>query len=305
MNQSTGSSLSNQDPLDLLRPECQTPADAVRWACVLEATAPKAGNVYPGRPFPDLSHSDFVTAAQLTASAIESTQALGFASWVLAAAQSVQSNCGSNVNLGILLLLGPLVECDRRHSVAHPSDPRTQSIWRDGMASVLTDVTAAESLLVFDAIRVANPGGMGTTETMDVNSPSPAEPVDLVAAMHLAQRRDRIARQYATGFSDLLDIVVPVVHDAIIDRGDVLGGIADAHLRLLASEPDSLIERKHGPEIAKQVRCMAAAVDLQSPSQREEFDRILRGNNEVFSQRCNPGTTADLIAAALYVLLRT
>ncbi len=39
------------DTLGRLRELSGTPKDAIRWACVLEATAPKVGNVYPGQSF--------------------------------------------------------------------------------------------------------------------------------------------------------------------------------------------------------------------------------------------------------------
>ena len=53
--------------LSRLRGHVRTTADAIRWACLLDATAPKAGNVYPGCPFADLTYAHFVTAAEITA----------------------------------------------------------------------------------------------------------------------------------------------------------------------------------------------------------------------------------------------
>ena len=37
---------------------------AATMACLLEAAAPKPGNVHPAAAFPDLSYDDFVAAAQ-------------------------------------------------------------------------------------------------------------------------------------------------------------------------------------------------------------------------------------------------
>ena len=36
---------------------------AAQLACILEASAPKPGNVSPGRPFEDLRYEDFVASA--------------------------------------------------------------------------------------------------------------------------------------------------------------------------------------------------------------------------------------------------
>ncbi len=125
--------------------------------------------------------------------------------------------------------------------------------------------------------------------------------VDIVEAMTLAADRDLIARQYATGFVDLMERIVPLVEESICRRGDLLGGIVDAHLRMLANEPDSLIARKNGFEVAAGVQKRAQNVDLDDPASISVFDESLRND----THELNPGTTADLIAAALYMLLRT
>ena len=80
-----------------------------------------------------------------------------------------------------------------------------------------------------------------------------------------------------------------------------------AHIRQLAQCPDSLIGRKCGPQIAAEATRRAAAV-LASENQGQspfsealhDFDRWLRADGH----RRNPGTTADLVAAGLFVLLR-
>ena len=128
-----------------------------------------------------------------------------------------------------------------------------------------------------------------------------AQQVDIIKAMQLAETRDRIARQYATGFVDLIDCVLPVVWGSIKQYGDVLRGISHAQLRLLSLEPDSLIARKNGMEIAVTVQMRAQKIDFDDPTSMAKFDDSLRSN----AHELNPGTTADLIAAALYLLLRT
>ena len=83
--------------------------------------------------------------------------------------------------------------------------------------------------------------------------------------------------------------------------------IVNAFLRLLADFPDSLICRKCGQAVARHVSTHAAAVLAQGePGEAayenalQEFDFSLR----VDGHRRNPGTSADVIAAALFVLLR-
>ena len=82
----------------------------------------------------------------------------------------------------------------------------------------------------------------------------------------------------------------------------LLDAIVECHLRQLARQPDSLIARKHGPEAAAAVSAGAAGVLGEPPHRRPAaliaFDEGLRR-----PIRLNPGTTADLVAAALYILL--
>lgn len=284
--------------LESIRRQCQAPSDAVRWACLIEATSPKAGNVYPGRCFSDLCYADFVTAAELSAESFHDASR-SFSHGVLQAAVAVADQIGTNVNLGILLLIGPLVQTDQLHTeriVDHAS-------WQSSVADVLSAITPEDTARLYSAINAASPGGMGETDDMDLTGPPPKHFVD---AMSSAQSRDRIARNYANEFRDLFGTVAPLLADSIQREKDLLSGTALAHLRLLESEPDSLIERKFGLEVAKVVQ-QRAMFDHQDPEQCVAFDRFLReGEIDLAGNRSklNPGTTADLIAAGLYILLR-
>jgi triphosphoribosyl-dephospho-CoA synthase len=76
---------------------------------------------------------------------------------------------------------------------------------------------------------------------------------------------------------------------------------------MLAAYPDSLIARKCGPETAARAAAIAQRVlaagmpgDEDYLLELGEFDFWLRSDGN----RRNPGTTADLIAAGLFVVLR-
>jgi triphosphoribosyl-dephospho-CoA synthase len=285
------------DPLDSLRCLVHSPADAVRWACILEATAPKAGNVHPGRSFGDLEYIDFVTAAEIASKSLGSVNER-ISERMLRAVDESMVAAKTNVNLGIVLLLGPLVGADELLD-RNLDFQRTSHAWGSAIKDVLRGFDGVDGQIIFRAINHASAGGLGKVESMDVGETT--ERVDIIAAMRLAESRDRIARQYASDYVDLIESVVPVVWGSIKQYGDVLHGICQAHLRLLVLEPDSLIARKNGMEIAVDVQMRAQQIDLDDPASIASFDDSLRGD----AHPLNPGTTADLIAAALYVLLRT
>ncbi|MGC6447742.1 MAG: triphosphoribosyl-dephospho-CoA synthase [Rubripirellula sp.] len=277
-------------------PQVSTAADAIRWACVLEATAPKVGNVSPGRNFPDLSHLDFIRAADIAAEAFEEKNC--FAKAVLDATVKTSEACRSNVNLGILLLLGPLYRADELLSERRVTLP-DQDDWSSAVKDALKDLDAGGELAIFEAISVAAAGGLGRAEKWDVNESH--QKVDLIDAMRLAANKDRIARQYVEDFSDLLVNVVPVLRQSILECRDWLRGIGHAQIRLMSRESDSLIARKNGKDVAEAVRDRVHGVDLGNIQDWVSLDRELRRQGN----QLNPGTTADLIAAGLFVLLRS
>src|SRR5207248_1102145 len=90
-----------------------------------------------------------------------------------------------NTNLGIVLLLAPLA------SVQPGLD------LRGGVMRVLMRLDVADARAAYEAIRRAQPGGLGTVPEQDViGDPT----VTLREAMALAADRDLVARQYVNDF---------------------------------------------------------------------------------------------------------
>ena len=172
------------------------------------------------------------------------------------------------------------------------------------MAAVLDGLTVEDATHVYEAIRLANPGGLGDAPEQDVRE----EPtVTLLEAMRLAADRDMVARQYANGFADVFDFGVPAFVSAFTKFGCVEAAIIDSQFRWLAQYPDSLIARKNGLAVAEDVQRRAAEVlshgGIATPEGRAAgvaLDAHLRSDGN----KLNPGTTADLITACLFVALR-
>jgi len=254
-------------------------------ASILEASAAKPGNVHPAAAFPDLTHADLVAAGLAIAPAMEQAADVPLGRTILAAVTAAMRVTRSNANLGIVLAIAPLaaVPDDR------PAGPAA-------VAEVLARLTPSDAADVWQAIRLAQPGGMGQSGQHDLAGPPPD---DLMAAMRLAAPRDSIARLWADGYDSLFTGLAADL-EAAIDRGLALDdAIVHAFLAQLVREPDSLIARKHGLPVAVEVSLRAAAA-LADPRAIPDFDRFLRS-----PRRLNPGTTADLVAAAVYILIRS
>lgn len=265
----------------------QNRVDAVRVACELEVSAPKLGNVHPNAAFSDCDHVAFINAAAQIAPVLGSSEpSLTLGDRVLESVKRTRRVTEANVNLGIILLIAPLAMADDRQDVT----------------SVIRALSPVDGSKVFEAIRLASPGGMKRKElpsNQDVLTAQDA-PIDLVNAMSQAAHRDRIALQYASSFDDFFKQVIPVVDAQLTGALPVHDAIVNAQLHLMSREVDSLILRKCGPEIAEETRARAAAcLAGDSVEQRQPFDAWLRADGN----RRNPGTTADLLAASLYWLL--
>ncbi len=209
----------------------------------------------------------------------------GLGQRVLAAVEATREVTSANVNLGIILLIAPLAMVDDRCEVA----------------DLLHRTTLEDANDMFLAIRIAKPGGVTSEQvdsSIDVNRSSIQ--LDVLTAMRMAQDRDDIAKQYATAFADFFECVLPIVASSIQSEPMLNEAIVQAQLRLLSQRKDTLIERKCGSAIAMEA-CERAKRCLKqnSPEARMQFDAWLRADGN----RRNPGTIADLIAAALYWLL--
>jgi triphosphoribosyl-dephospho-CoA synthase len=264
----------------------------VQTACIWEATARKVGNVHPTAEFAGTTHLDFLLSAAAVATAFQSATNLGVGWKVFNAVSATKVAVGQNTNLGIILLLAPLVALDR------------MSPLRPNLSCVLDGLSKNDANLVYHAIRLASPGGLGDAPEQDVRE----EPtVTLLEAMKLAADRDMVARQYANGFADVFDFGVPAFLAAFERFGCVEAAIVDSQLKWLANYPDSLIARKNGLVLAEDVQHRAIEVErlggIASPEGRAAgvaLDKHLRSDGNKLS----PGTTADLITACLFVALR-
>jgi len=269
-----------------------TVGQCVTLACLFEVIAAKPGNVHRGADFEDLGLIDFAVSAAAIAPAMASARELGVGPAILEATRATQQLVQSNTNLGTILLLAPLA--------AVPPD----AVLATGLPSVLANLGPADAAAVYEAIRLASPAGLGTVELMDVAG---APPPDLLAAMRHAAERDLVARQYAHGFAEVFDLVTPRIVSGCQQGLSLTSAVIDAHIFLMSRHPDSLIARKCGEEVALTSARRAGRVLEAGPPDSEAYHRAagdldfwLRGDGH----RRNPGTSADLIAAALFVALR-
>lgn len=256
-------------------------------ACLWEATAPKPGNVYRGADFADMTYADFLTSAAVIGPVLDDCESLGLGGTVLTAVSATKNAVNTNTNLGTVLLLAPLAL-----SAASGTPP----------GEIVSAATNEDTQQIYQAIRLASPGGLGEVESGDVAAPPQHS---LLEAMQLAADRDLVAKQLSGDFAEVRWAADETQKWA--QQGLPLSdAIVATQLRLLANHGDSLVARKIGLAASQELSDRAAAVVGIDISDCElyanalaDFDFWLRADGN----KRNPGTTADLIAAALFVLL--
>ena len=289
--------------------ECRI-AQAAQLACLLEVSAPKPGNVNRQNDFPDTRFEDFLLSAVAIGPAMGCAGRTSVGQTIWRAVRDTRLLVGCNTNLGIVLLLAPLARvCSkspdmlRSRSLVESIDAAQTGGLRERMARVLATLTVQDARRTYAAIRLAHPGGLGRTSEADVAE----EPlVTLYQAMALAQERDAVAREYVTDFAITFGIGYPALRSAWHACGDLPGAIVQAFLTILALVPDTLVARKRGVEVAAQVSGWAQETLLLGGAftgpgrvSLRKLDAALRDEGHTL----NPGTTADLTTASIFLLL--
>ena len=267
-------------------------AENAQLALLLEvAGAPKPGNVDRHREYPDLRFEHFLAGAVGARDGLRMAadgERLGVAFREAIAGMSDQR--GGNTQFGAVLLATPLVVAAGRGDLSP-----------DGASAVVAETTvadAADFYRAFEHVDVAvedPPEGM---EPLDVRRGGDAIPVleerglTLEGVMARSAERDGVAREWAGGFERSFAAAAAIAAGS----GPVTDRAAEVFLELLAEEPDTFVAIQHDRETAERATERARAArngDIDPERLSEKF----------VAEGINPGTTADTVAAGLFVAL--
>lgn len=270
-------------------------AQAYQAACEAELLAYKPGNVSIYSEAHDMSCEDFRASAR--ASALPLTDpCLGLGEKIYRAIEATRQVVACNTNLGIVLLAAPLLQACQQAK-------RGQTL-QDALKQILAQTTLEDADWVYQAIRLAAPAGLGDAEKADVKQ-SPQ--ISLLEAMCLAQARDRVAKQYASGYQDIIEWGIPQYDKTMTKWGCEVWATLAVFVELLKKFPDSHIERKFGKGFNGFILDKMSQVSefLDHSIQPETVLPLLgKVDAEFKAKGLNPGTTADLtVTTLLYVRL--
>ncbi len=261
-------------------------------ACLLDVTALKPGNVGLHAGGHGMQPVDFIRSAEAAAPAM-AQPAGGVGERIHRAIVATHEAVGTNTNLGIVLLAAP---------IAHAaSGPRGREALVKRLRGCLASLTVDDARLAFEAIRLAQPGGLGKADRHDVHAPAR---VSLLEAMREAAGRDLIARQYANGYADVLDTGLARLAAARARGRDWRWTTTEVYLAFLARHPDSHVARKFGAGEAAVLRDAAAGRERAAARTSDvagAANALIEWDGELKARGLNPGTSADLTVATLFL----
>lgn len=268
-------------------------------AMILEVSGtPKPGNVDRDHDYAGTRYEDFLASAVGVYPVLEKAcRDCGIGSLILeASAESVRWQGGGNTHFGAYILLFPLIKAAARGPLGR---------LRENAIDIVKETTIKDAVDFYRAfstvdVRMKRPRDLGEAErALDVSSESAIDElrkrgITLYGVMELSSKNDMIAREWVDGFKRSFKAA-----DKIFTKrraGTMNDAIVLSYLELLAEEPDTFIVKKYDMDKALYVQGLAIDVLERRMTLRELSHRL-------YVEKINPGSTADLIIAGLFIAL--
>ncbi len=257
-------------------------SERAQLAMVLEVSAyPKPGNVDRCHDYPDTRLEHFLASAILSAPAFaraeEGDTRIGDIIRDAVARTSVHR--GGNTHFGAFLLLVPLIAGD---GIA-------------GAARLVRGTGVEDAVAFYEAFGLTRVR-MNESDELDVRDPAAIGEIrhrrmSLFDVMRHSSPRDMIAREWVEGFPRTRHAA-----DLLVSHGCGRESIVKTFIDLLATEPDTFIEKKHGTAVAISVMEAANAV-------RSGARSLADMDAACITDGVNPGSTADILIGGIYIAL--
>jgi triphosphoribosyl-dephospho-CoA synthase len=212
---------------------------------------------------------------------------------------------GGNTILGTIMLFMPV-------AVAAGMTPSKEnylldfSLLRKNIDLAVKSTTALDSVHLYEAVDIANPSGLNDAPDLDVTDPRSKERlikenVSLFEVFKIASAYDDICFEWVHNYPVIFDLAYPYLMEQLKSK-PLNTAVVHTFLKILSERPDTFIARKMGKDKAQEISAEAkASLDLgglqtaKGKKSLQQLDKKLR----LSQNKCNPGTTADLTAAAL------
>jgi triphosphoribosyl-dephospho-CoA synthase len=268
-------------------------------AMILEVSGtPKPGNIDRDHDYVSTKYEDFLAAAVGVYPVLEKASGEGGIGRLIldACGESVRWQTGGNTHFGAYILLFPLIKAAKQGPVDQI---------RSNAINIVKETTVDDAVNFYRAFSMVEVRMKRTEDLdvgdreLDVSDPGSLEElgrrgVTMFDIMQISAKNDMVSREWVDGFRRSFETA-----DKIFSKRKT-GTMNDAtvltYLELLSEEPDSFIAKKYDIEKAVYVQGLAIDVLERRMTLRELSDRL-------YMEKINPGSTADIIIAGLFIAL--
>ncbi|MBR3156261.1 MAG: triphosphoribosyl-dephospho-CoA synthase [Methanobrevibacter sp.] len=278
-------------------------AKMAQIASALEVSGyPKPGNVHRTRDFDDMEFEDFVISGIVIGDTIREActdvdvENPQLGKYILQAVAETDRWIKNNTNLGIVMMTTPI-------AVAAAISDSFDDI-RENIKLVMGNTSVDDACDLYDAINIADAGGMGDQDEYDVASDNAKNELrengqTMYDVLKISAPWDMLAREMTGDMPAVFEIGYPKYHELRQSKSQNDACVL-TFLTILSHVPDTLISRKYGSDEAMKISLMTR--DLLNIKDEPDFkDRLREFDDYLFKNKYNPGTTADLTAASIFV----
>ncbi len=289
-------------------------ARIAQMASVLEVSGhPKPGNVHRTQDFEDMVFEDFLISGIVIGDTIKMAAQRGLkckdkkelhqiklGELIKEAVLETNKWVENNTNLGIIMLLTPI------SAAAGLSDDFSDL--QDNIHEIMLNTTPSDAVNLYDAINIAEAGGMGEQEDLDVGSEKAREKlvekeINMFQVLDISSSWDALSFELTHKMPVSFDLGYPT-----FKRLKKIHGINKAtvqtFLTILSQKADTLISRKYDQTTSERVKADAKIILDKGGILTEEGRSLLeKFDQDLMNNKYNPGTTADLTASSLMIAL--
>lgn len=301
-------------------------------ALLLEASAPKPGNVNRSARFSDTDYRHFLTSASMMSRGLNRCAFQGIklgtsqlAPEEVSLGELIETCVSDSLNglnqrntiLGSILLYVPLT-VSMAASLVNNLHFSVEDI-SSWLKIVIQNATVEDTIGLYRAFIRSTPGGHKIKEApewsdahrrYDFDNPNVFDNIrednlKLIELFRMSSNVDEISQEYANNFKSILGEVYPFIAAISHSLEDLEEAIVRAFVWLLSKRPDGLIIKKAGRAQAEEVRVLAESAmrdwsEICGPEELiVKLDEALRQEGNLL----NPGTTADIISTAVFCRL--
>lgn len=278
-------------------------AKIAQIASALEVSGyPKPGNVHRTRDYDDMVFEDFIISGIVIGDAIceacsdVDVENPKLGKYILQAVSETDRWIKNNTNLGIVMMITPIAVAA---SISNSFDEI-----QDNVKLLMKNTSVDDACDLYDAINIADAGGMGEEEEYDVASDSAKQDLrddglTMYDVLKISATKDMLGREMTSGMPFIFEKGYPTYHKLVQEKTQNEACVL-TFLEILSQVPDTLISRKYDEDEALKVSMMTR--DLLKMRDSSDFEKQISDFDDyLYKNKYNPGTTADLTAASIFV----